>query len=958
MSTSLHTHTPSLTAFDPRGLAVRNVNYHRRTVRDAPEARIQRQVYGNTGLLIEQWDPRLFSRQRSGVDTRASQRTAYSLGGQVLRTDSVDAGWKLTWLGEAGQVLEYWDARGAYRRLEHDRMLRPLAVFEQSGNESALRCVERLSYAPASADNARLRRCGRLVRHDDPAGTLLYDAYDVQGEVLRQTRRFHPQWLSLDWPLVEAQRDTLLEAESFVTAWRHGALGQRLEQVDAKGNRQQWAFGVEGQLKASAVVLASGERHELLAQCTYDASGRVITERAANGVIAEASYGVSDDRLHTRSVYRSGRQGAPLQALRYDYDAVGNVARIADAAQPVQWGHNTRVEAVSEYAYDTLYQLTRATGRESTAASMGPALPATELFGAVDDSRWRHYVQHYSYDPGGNLQTLRHVPSRGAGYTRRMHVAAASNHAVLHTQGGAEPGLGLGFDAGGNPLELARGQAMAWNVRGQLERLTQVVRSDGDDDEVYGYDAGGQRVFKRRRARSRAHTHWEEVRYLPGLEIRRNTATGEHMNVLLASAGPTAVRILQWEQGRPEGIATTQVRWSVTDTLGSCALEFDAEAQLISHEIFYPFGGTAWWAARNAVEAMYKLIRYSGKERDGSGLYYYGFRYYAPWLQRWISPDPAGASDGLNLYRMVGNNPLTYVDSDGLQGRPAMAAIAISLVILGTVLGSLMDQEVAGAWAGFVVGVLLFASVGPPQPMHRPGATLASDAEFGEILKTNARAIAAHYRLGPQETALFLDYAYEQRHAPSGVSFLITSGGAGRQFAHAGPTARRPQAVEIVMRHRNPTPELARIGYSTRLLRDETRAQVQAQVGAAASEFEVNAAGRAAGSRRVRGEINLQAPPRERQAATSMETRLTIDATQIESIHPATAEGRSIAQTLSHLGEGRFSAVHWHKHQDELWSADLHGYPGSKGRGTYRLMLEHRGGSHYRVLGVRNPHRR
>jgi hypothetical protein len=44
------------------------------------------------------------------------------------------------------------------------------------------------------------------------------------------------------------------------------------------------------------------------------------------------------------------------------------------------------------------------------------------------------------------------------------------------------------------------------------------------------------------------------------------------------------------------------------------------------------------------------------KERDdSSGLCYYGARYLAPWLTRWISPDSAGAVDGLNLYVYVGN---------------------------------------------------------------------------------------------------------------------------------------------------------------------------------------------------------------------------------------------------------------------------------------------------------------
>jgi len=67
------------------------------------------------------------------------------------------------------------------------------------------------------------------------------------------------------------------------------------------------------------------------------------------------------------------------------------------------------------------------------------------------------------------------------------------------------------------------------------------------------------------------------------------------------------------------------------------------------------------------VEGSYKTRRYSGKERDGSGLYYYGLRYYAPWLQRWINPDPAGGGAQLNPYLMAFNNPVTFVDSMGLQ---------------------------------------------------------------------------------------------------------------------------------------------------------------------------------------------------------------------------------------------------------------------------------------------------
>ncbi len=71
-------------------------------------------------------------------------------------------------------------------------------------------------------------------------------------------------------------------------------------------------------------------------------------------------------------------------------------------------------------------------------------------------------------------------------------------------------------------------------------------------------------------------------------------------------------------------------------------------------------------SSRNTVEAKYKTVRYSGKERDATGLYYYGYRYYQPWLGRWLSADPAGTIDGLNLYRMVRNNPVGLMDGDGL----------------------------------------------------------------------------------------------------------------------------------------------------------------------------------------------------------------------------------------------------------------------------------------------------
>lgn len=121
------------------------------------------------------------------------------------------------------------------------------------------------------------------------------------------------------------------------------------------------------------------------------------------------------------------------------------------------------------------------------------------------------------------------------------------------------------------------------------------------------------------------------------------------------------MRALHW----PDGAHADQLRYSQCNHLGSSTLELDHQAGVLTQEHYYAFGGTACWAGRSALVAKYKTIRYSGQERDATGLYYYGYRYYAPWLQRWISPDPVGSVDGLNLYQMVLNNPVGYCDWQG-----------------------------------------------------------------------------------------------------------------------------------------------------------------------------------------------------------------------------------------------------------------------------------------------------
>lgn len=178
--------------------------------------------------------------------------------------------------------------------------------------------------------------------------------------------------------------------------------------------------------------------------------------------------------------------------------------------------------------------------------------------------------------------------------------------------------------------------------------------------EHYRYTIEGCRAVKTHLIpRGSTSPQQHQVRYLPGLEVRMTIeGGGETARRLVTEVG--CMRINREAAGR-RTLPGPHLRFSLSDRSGSETIELDDAGKLVSSETYYPFGGTAMCQA----ETKYKTKRYSGKERDVTGLIYYGYRYFMPWLMRWVNTDPAGHIDGLNVYRMVRNNPLTLTDKDG-----------------------------------------------------------------------------------------------------------------------------------------------------------------------------------------------------------------------------------------------------------------------------------------------------
>ena len=653
---SIHRHTPSLTASDPRGLPVRTLGYWRDIDRMPPQTRVNRTAHDGAGRAIARWDSRLFL----DASAPANLQTTYTSSGAVSSTNSVDAGLRIDLFGEAGQSIHLWDGRGSQRWMQHDARLRPVSVFEQAVDGDAV-CAERLSYGANDQTSMERNQCGQLIRHDDPAGTQRFTEFGLLGTLLEQTRHFLNNLTLPDWPESIADRELLLEPGAGATSRSHfNASGEAIEQTDAKGHHQLFRQTLDGQLREVRLQLSGASTPKtLVSAIDYNAHGQTEREVAGNGVITTLEYDTQNGRL-TRLQAHHGNKA--LQDLRYAYDPLGNVLNIEDAALPIRYFANQRIEPVNRYAYDSLSQLIEATGWEAGGANKGPQ------FSTFDDPTPRaNYRQTYRYDAGGNLLELTHEGPQSHGH--RL-VAAVHSNRCLPVLEGVEPDeedFRRGFDGNGNLLNLQPGQALAWDLRNQLCEVRPVARDSGPDDrERYIYGADGMRLRKVRQTQTNARTLTAEVRYLPNLELRTDSGTGEVLQVISVQAGRSSVRVLHWESAPPQDIANDQYRYHLNDHLGSCTLELDEDGEVISLERHHPYGTTAWFAGRGEVEARYRTVRYSGKERDATGLYYYGFRYYVAGWQRWLNPDPAGIVDGMNCYVMVVNNPVSYHDWLGL----------------------------------------------------------------------------------------------------------------------------------------------------------------------------------------------------------------------------------------------------------------------------------------------------
>ena len=651
---SLHTHTPTvITPF--RTLAFLRTP-------EAPKSPARLLVNRTVTCPLSR-TTRLFGARalKHAATGDADAVTVSGLAGQPLCLHTADGDAVLALPDAAGRPLWSRNAQGTVAVLTYEAASaggRPLSLTEAAAGMRG-RVREQYAYAPlGEARWKALNLAGGQVELRDNGGISRPLSVSLSGQPLASEQRLLKPEVELpDWRTT-TPADTEAPLKVLGT---HDATGAPLTTTHAAGVTAITAYGIDGRVSETRLAYVEqgiAKETVTLRDIHYRADGMVLSQTAGNGVIDRYAYDPSTHYLSRHLTERPAGhpQGAlVISDLHYRHDPVGNLLSLEDKGADPAWHNNQHATGLREYRYDTLYRLTRATGRERTPVSRHYAADASA--GSV----WAPYTEHYHYDDGNNLTTLRHVGGAG-NRTCELNVAEGSNRAMVKDHALTPE---TGFWAGGLQKQLADGRALQWQADNQLGKVTPVRRDEGDDDsERYHYADGGTRTRKLHTVKVRGATQRTITSYAGGCEIRQRWLDGQStpQKHIVITEGDR----LRVVEDRLTG--TVHLRYRFSDHLDSVGGETDDGGKLVSREEYAPYGGTV--GRDESVEEVSNLtqrtLRYSGKEQDATGLYYYGWRYYQPALGRWLSADPGGLIDGLNLFCFVGNDPIAYKDDTGM----------------------------------------------------------------------------------------------------------------------------------------------------------------------------------------------------------------------------------------------------------------------------------------------------
>jgi RHS repeat-associated protein len=465
----------------------------------------------------------------------------------------------------------------------------------------------------------------RLTQTTDPRGGITQFAYDANGNLLSVTdARSNATTYAYDaLDRVTTRTDPLSWAESYT----YDANGNLASVTDRQSQTTSLTYDVLDRLtqrsfQGGATISYTWDAGHRLTQVvdsvtgtitrTYDGLDRLLTETTANGTV-------------TYTYDAAGRRATlavPGQAtISYGYDAADRLTSITQGSAVTTFEYDaanrrtrlTQANGVkTEYAYDAASRLTGLT------YTLGATTLGTLLYG-YDAASQRTTV-------GGTwARTLTPTAMTSATYDAANQQTAFNGQPQTYDQNGNLTGDGT--------------NTYTWDARNQLASIS------GPTPASFVYDPLGRRQRKT-------------------IDGTVTDYVYDGLNPVKATVGATTVDLLTG-LGIDEYLTRTSggtPEYFLGEALGSTVALADGTGAVATEYSYEPFGASTASGTSSSNE-----LGYTGREDDGTGLYYYRARYYHPGLQRFISEDPIGFAGGdVNLYAYVRNRPTLVGDPLGL----------------------------------------------------------------------------------------------------------------------------------------------------------------------------------------------------------------------------------------------------------------------------------------------------
>lgn len=431
------------------------------------------------------------------------------------------------------------------------------------------------------------------------------------------------------------------EAISYTVLREYDILDRLTKLIYPDGEVVSYSYDVNSGLLESLRGTKGAEAISYIQDISYSSSGQIKATSYGNGVTTSYTYGQD---LRLSRIFTQNASSATLQDLSYDFDYNGNLKTLTD---------NLRSN-IRTYLYDELDRLKETQN-----------LPS---------ARGGYTTFSCQYDSIGNM--LQKSAADGSEIGIMSYGQNAGPHALTSAGGYAYT-----YDANGNMLQ-GKNKNMEYDVENRLVKVAEPTQTT-----TFTYDGDGGRVSKTVIANPPQAGEAISTAYIGSLyEVDSDGTLRKH---IFAGANRVTTVIAS-----PAG--AKQSLYYHSDHLGSSNVITDGNGNLSQYCEYTPYGSTA----RNEGADLVKH-KFTGKELDSTGLYYYGARYYDPEIGRFITADTIVQApydpQSLNRYSYCRNNPINYIDPTGHFWFLIIGAI------LGAISAAVNDQPI---WQGVLLGAL------------------------------------------------------------------------------------------------------------------------------------------------------------------------------------------------------------------------------------------------------------